>query len=174
LNPIGILGHMARSDDVALCPLIYGYVNYSAPVSGHRVSFHDAPRTMANGRPGSTLGGTGIGISKRCEITSALKEHLVWLMGADAQIRFIPAHEGQPSRREAWHDAGVNRAWGGFYAQTADTLENAYVRPRFNGYIKFQSEASAALRHAFDEGRDAASMVRLLNDNYRTYLERSR
>jgi multiple sugar transport system substrate-binding protein len=94
-------------------------------------------------------------------------------MGAEAQIRFIPSHEGQPSRREAWHDAGVNRAWGDFYAQTADTLENAYVRPRFNGYIKFQTEASALLRQAFDEGRDAASVVQLLNANYRTYLEKA-
>jgi multiple sugar transport system substrate-binding protein len=174
LNPIGILGHMANADDVALCPLIYGYVNYSAPVSGHRVSFHNAPRTAEAGRPGSTLGGTGIGISKRCEITPELKEHLLWLMGAEAQIRFIPGHEGQPSRREAWHDAGVNRAWGGFYAQTADTLENAYVRPRFNGYIKFQTEASALLRQAFDEGRDALSIVRLLNANYRTSLENAK
>lgn len=174
LNPIGILGHMAAVDDVALCPLIYGYVNYSAPASAHRVSFHDAPRAATGGRPGSTLGGTGIGISRRCEITRELKQHLLWLMGEEAQIRFIPGHEGQPSRREAWHDAGVSRAWGGFYAQTADTLENAYVRPRFNGYIKFQTEASAMLRHAFDEGQDAVSTVQLLNANYRTCLERSR
>lgn len=172
-NPIGILGHMAKADDVALCPLIYGYVNYSTPTEGHRISFHNAPRAAAEGRPGSTLGGTGIGISRRCRITPELKSHLTWLMGAEAQIRFIPGHEGQPSRREAWHDAGVNRAWGDFYQNTADTLENAYVRPRFNGYIRFQTEASALLRHAFDERRDAAQMVRLLNANYRSYLERS-
>lgn len=170
LNPIGILGHMAKSDDVALCPLIYGYVNYSAPTSGHRVSFHNAPRQAAGGRPGSTLGGTGIGISKRCELTPELKEHLLWLMGADAQIRFIPGHEGQPSRREAWHDTGVNRAWGDFYSQTADTLENAYVRPRFNGYIKFQTEASALLRRAFEDKQDAGQTVRQLNDTYRKML----
>jgi multiple sugar transport system substrate-binding protein len=174
LNPIGILGHMAGSDDVALCPLIYGYVNYSAPGSGHRLSFHDAPRKVFGSRPGSTLGGTGIGISKRCAITPELKSHLLWLMGADAQIRFIPGHEGQPSRREAWHDAGVNHAWGDFYRNTADTLENAYVRPRFNGYIKFQVEASALLRRAFDEGQGATQVVRLLNDNYRNMLGRSR
>jgi len=174
LNPIGILGHMAKDDDVALCPLIYGYVNYSAPTSDHRVSFHNAPRISADGRPGSTLGGTGIGISRRCEITPELKAHLLWLMSADAQIRFIPDHQGQPSRRDAWHDAGVNAAWGDFYENTADTLENAYVRPRFNGYISFQAEASALLRHAFDDKHDAASVVRRLNETYRTSLERSR
>jgi multiple sugar transport system substrate-binding protein len=141
-----------------------------APTSGKRVSFHNAPRAVAGGRPGSTLGGTGIGISKRCEITPELKQHLLWLMGADAQIGFIPGHAGQPSRRDAWHDAGVNRNWGDFYENTADTLENAYVRPRFNGYIKFQSEASALLRRAFHDGQDATSTVRLLNDTYRKML----
>ena len=32
-NPIGILDHMASENDVILCPLIYGYVNYAAPKS---------------------------------------------------------------------------------------------------------------------------------------------
>src|SRR3546814_14870304 len=34
LNPIGILDHMAAPDDVALCPLLYRYVNYAPPASG--------------------------------------------------------------------------------------------------------------------------------------------
>jgi multiple sugar transport system substrate-binding protein len=170
LNPIGILGHMADHDDVALCPLIYGYVNYSAPKNGKRIAFSNAPRIYAGGAPGSTLGGTGIGISRRCTVTPELQQHLLWLMGAEAQIGFIPGHEGQPSRREAWADAGVNRAWGDFYRDTADTLENAYVRPRFDGYIKFQTAASALLRQAFDEGRNAAAAVRDLNALYETML----
>src|SRR3546814_20871359 len=63
LNPIGILDHRAAHDDVALCPLIYGYVNYAAPASGTKpIAFTDAPRETADSAPGSTLGGTGIGI----------------------------------------------------------------------------------------------------------------
>ena len=157
-NPIGILRHMATHDDVVLCPLVYGYVNYAAPQSGRPLAFHNAPRKTAGGRPGSTLGGTGIGISRRCSVTPELRRHLLWLMGADAQTHFIPGHEGQPSRRDAWHDAGVNARWGDFYQNTADTLEQAYVRPRHNGYIAFQGAASALLRQAFDE-RTAAEAV---------------
>src|SRR3546814_5476832 len=49
LNPIGILDHMAAHDDVALCPLIYGYVNYAAPASGTKpIAFTDAPRETAD------------------------------------------------------------------------------------------------------------------------------
>ncbi|RVL16549.1 carbohydrate ABC transporter substrate-binding protein [Sinorhizobium meliloti] len=158
-NPIGILDHMAAKDDVVLCPLVYGYVNYSAPERGHPIAFGNAPRRMPGGRPGSTLGGTGIGISRRCEITPALKQHLLWLMSRQAQVGFIPAHDGQPSRREAWHDQAVNARWGGFYESTADTLEQAYVRPRHNGYIAFQGKASALLRQAFEDRAPADAVL---------------
>lgn len=168
-NPIGILGHMAASDDVVLCPLVYGYVNYSAPDAGKPVAFANAPRRVAGGRPGSTLGGTGIGVSKRCDPSPELKAHLLWLMSRDAQINFIPAHDGQPSRREAWFDNGVNRRWNGFYRQTAETIEAAYVRPRHDGYIAFQSKASALLRDAFETNTAAASVLAQLQDLYRAH-----
>ncbi|ASV83061.1 bacterial extracellular solute-binding family protein [Ochrobactrum quorumnocens] len=165
-NPIGILGHMAEHDDVALCPLVYGYVNYAAPQSGHPLAFHNAPRARADGRPGSTLGGTGIGISRRCNVTPELKAHLLWLMSQKVQSGFIPDHEGQPSRRDAWHDERVNVHWGDFYRNTADTLEQAYVRPRHNGYIAFQGKASALLGAAFDERRPAIDVLSELQSLY--------
>ena len=69
---------MAAHDDVALCPLVYGYVNYAAPAdaAAKPLAFTDAPRVCADGAPGSTLGGTGIGISTRCRVTPALIAHL--------------------------------------------------------------------------------------------------
>jgi multiple sugar transport system substrate-binding protein len=167
LNPISILAHMAAHEDIVLCPLIYGYVNYAAPKSGHHICFHDAPRATPGGRLGSTLGGTGIGISTLCDVTPALKRHLLWLMGEDAQTRFIPDHDGQPSLRAAWYDSAVNKRWGNFYANTAATLETAYVRPRHNGYIAFQGWASEVLRNAFDEKRPAHQVVQQLQTAYR-------
>lgn len=158
-NPIGILGHMAASDDVVLCPLIYGYVNYAAPEAGQPIAFQNAPRRTAGGRPGSTLGGTGIGVSRRCTVTPELKAHLLWLLGPEAQTGFIPAHDGQPSRREAWHDEAVNRRWNDFYRNTAETLEAAYVRPRHEGYITFQGKASAMLRDAFAARRPVGDVL---------------
>lgn len=165
-NPIAILAHMAANDDVALCPLIYGYVNYAAPASGRPVAFSDAPRMASDGRPGSTLGGTGIGISRRCAVTDELRAHLLWLMGAEAQQGFIPDHEGQPSRRSAWHDVTVNARWGNFYRDTAQTLEAAYVRPRHSGYIAFQARASALLREAFAQGRNPDTTLEALQALY--------
>lgn len=167
LNPIGILNHMAQHDDVKLCPLVYGYVNYARPAPGMKqVRFADAPSRAPGGRPGSTLGGTGIGISTRCKVTPELLTHLRWLLGSDAQRNFIPAHDGQPSRRSAWQDEGVNATWGDFYRDTARTLEAAYVRPRYAGYIAWQAQASAYLRDALTAATSAAPVVQHLNDTH--------
>jgi len=132
LNPIGLLELMSSTDDLAYVPLVYGYVNY-AP----RVAFGAPP---AGSRIGSTIGGTGIAITRRCEPTPALLDHLRWLMSPQTQAGFIPSHAGQPSARSAWTQLGP------FYTDTLDTIEASWVRPRFAGYIPFQTTASAMIR----------------------------
>jgi multiple sugar transport system substrate-binding protein len=141
-NPISLLQRMTVTDEIAFCPLVYGYVNYSSP----DLRFSDAPCAAPGGRHGSTIGGTGIAISARTDITPALTNHVEWLMSANTQRGFIPQHDGQPSNRGAWLDDEVNQASGGFYRSTLATIEDAWVRPRFRGYIPFQSTASAIIR----------------------------
>lgn len=169
LNPIGILQLMATGDEVAYCPLIYGYVNYAAPDDpGHRpIAFADAP--AGQGGIGSTLGGTGLAVSHRTEISEALIRHLLWLMSETAQCDFIPAHDGQPSLRRAWTDKAVNARWGNFYRNTEATLEAAWVRPRFDGYIAFQTAASALLREGFATSRPHRELLDHLNRLYRNH-----
>lgn len=149
LNPIALIEAIAGRKGIALVPLVFGYVNYAVAASGRSaVGFSNAPRETPGGRRGSVLGGTGIGITRRTRPDSALIDHLRWLMSAEAQRQFIPRHDGQPSTRDAWLSKEVNAAWGGFYAATAETAEQAWVRPRFDGYIAFQTAASALLRSA--------------------------
>jgi multiple sugar transport system substrate-binding protein len=170
-NPIGILSHMATHTDVVLCPLIYGYVNYAvASGTARPLTFANAPRATRNGRPGSTLGGTGIGISERCVVTPQLLTHLRWLMSGPAQTGFIPAHDGQPSRRSAWLDDSVNARWGDFYRNTAETLERAHVRPRHNHAIAFQTSASALIREELQNEREHRAILAGLQ----TMFEKSR
>lgn len=141
-NPISLLQRMTDTDDIAFCPLVYGYVNYSSP----DLLFSDAPCALPGGRHGSTIGGTGLAISARTEITPLLIEHIEWLMSANTQRSFIPYHDGQPSNRDAWLDDEVNHTSSGFYRSTLATIEDSWVRPRFSGYIPFQSTASAIIR----------------------------
>lgn len=167
-NPIGILDYMTEHDGIFLCPLVYGYVNYAAPCRSKPVRFADAPCVQRGGRPGSTLGGTGVGISARCEMTPELHEHLLWLMDEYSQKEFIPAHDGQPSLRVAWFDSKVNACSGNFYRNTSETLEAAYVRPRYPGYIAFQNEASMLLRNAFAKGTPARTVLKEMQTLYQT------
>lgn len=143
-NPIALLQRMTDTADIAYIPLVYGYVNYSSPT----VRFGDAPAASDGGRRGSTIGGTGLALSRRCEVTPELVHHIEWLMSPEAQVGFIPAHDGQPGARAAWLDDDVNAAAHGFYRSTLATLEDSWVRPRYSGYIRFQADASAILRDA--------------------------
>jgi multiple sugar transport system substrate-binding protein len=129
-----------------LVPLVYGYADFANPAPGrHALAFAEAP-AGPSGRRGSVLGGTGIAISRRVEAGPPLLDHLRYLMREDTQINFIPAHRGQPSARAAWRDPGVNARYGNAYAATLATTENAWVRPRFDGWIAFQTKAGHLIR----------------------------
>lgn len=159
LNPVGLLEALSRSDDLALIPLVYGYVNYTRPPAGRRpVVFTEAP-VGSSQRRGSILGGTGIAITRRARPDRALLEHLTWLMSVDAQRDFIPAHGGQPSHRDAWSDPIVNRNSGDFYSSTRATTEDALIRPRFDGYVAFQSNAADILRAALSAGSAHSGVI---------------
>ena len=137
---------MARERAAACCPLVYGYVNYARPGDGREaLRFADAPAL------GSALGGTGIALTRRCPLAPELAEHLAWLLDPSTQTTFIPAHEGQPAARAAWTDPALDASSGGFYSGTLRTTEAAWVRPRFPGYIEFQSHGSELIRDGLAE-----------------------
>ena len=148
LNPIGLLERMSTVRDIHYVPLVYGYAPYSMLEGDARIAFGSPPR--ASGRVGATLGGTGIAVSRRCSPSTALLDHIAWLMSDETQRRVIPAHQGQPSARTAWTDTEVDDAAGGFYSGTLDALEHSWVRPRFAGYVPVQTEASRLIRQAIE------------------------
>ncbi|UFU06193.1 hypothetical protein [Ruania halotolerans] len=152
LNPIGLLERMRTVGDIDYIPLVYGYVTYSSPA----LAFGPPPQGR---RTGSTIGGTGIALTRRSTPSAALLEHLTWLLAEETQRTFIPAHDGQPSARAAWTDPAVDDAAYGFYSATRSTMETAWVRPRFAGYIPVQSQASAIVRAAVLTGRAAGDAL---------------
>lgn len=153
LNPIGLLERMQRRRDVDYIPLVYGYVTYSSAT----LAFGPPPR--AGGRIGSTIGGTGIAVTRRTAPSPALLAHLEWLLDPHTQRTVIAADDGQPSARAAWTDPAVDAAAHGFYSATLDTLEQSWVRPRLPGYIAFQSAASALVRDALADERDGGAVI---------------
>jgi multiple sugar transport system substrate-binding protein len=87
-------------------------------------------------------------------------------MDRRTQATFIPARSGQPSARSAWRNPLVNAASADFYRDTLATLEQAWVRPRFPGYIPFQSAASALIRRCLLDGAAFDATLRELDDLY--------
>jgi multiple sugar transport system substrate-binding protein len=148
-NPISVLEAMAAGDAVACCPLVYGYVTYSEPSRRpHRLTACDAPAWQPSGRLGSVLGGTGVAVSRRVggEAIPAAGAHVRRLLAEPVQAELAPRAGGQPALRVAWESDTVNAACGGFYRHTRRTLDQAWVRPRFPGWIAFQDQGSAVVR----------------------------
>ncbi|MCS5714148.1 ABC transporter substrate-binding protein [Herbiconiux sp. CPCC 205716] len=168
-NPITLLERMTASDEIAYIPLVYGYVTYSSPV----LRFADAPAALPGGRRGSTIGGTGLAVSRRAQVTPELVAHIAGLLSEETQRDFIPRHAGQPSARSAWTDADVDRAAAGFYRSTLATIEGSWVRPRYAGYIEFQTAASALVREVVAGSLPVAEGLERLRSAFRSSVRRT-
>lgn len=152
MNPIAVWERMSSTDEIAYCPLAFGYSNYSR--SGYRrslVSYTNIPGTR-----GATLGGAGLAITARCSEVGAAVEYAAWIAGADCQKTAYVRSGGQPGNRLAWTDPDANALTNGYFQSTLATLENAFVRPRYAGFVGFQT-AAAQVVSAHLRGETAAS-----------------
>lgn len=164
-NPIAVLDAMAADGGPAYCPLVYGYVTYARPRPGARaLAAFDAP--AGRGGTGSVLGGTGVAVTRSCADLTAARELLLRLVSEDTQVRVYRELGGQSADRRAWRDAETDASTGGFYSATRHTIERAWVRPRFPGYVEFQAAASAALRDGLRSGRPGREILRQVDQLY--------
>ena len=149
-NPITVLNSMAAGDGhggAVYCPLVYGYISYQGALAAF-----DAPSGPAG--IGSVLGGTGIAVTRSCTELGAAAALIRRLLSPEVQVGRYAELGGQSADRRAWDDPGADQRAGGFYSATRRTIEAAWVRPRYAGYIPFQSAASAVLREGLERGDD--------------------
>ena len=97
----------------------------------------------------------------------AARAHLRRLLAEPVQAELVPRAGGQPASRAAWESDVVNAASGGFYQQTRATLDQAWVRPRFCGWIAFQDEGSAIVRDGLRRGASHLKTLRRLQAAFR-------
>jgi multiple sugar transport system substrate-binding protein len=169
LDPIGLLDRM-QHEDIACSPLLFGYVTYSARRDGaRRVEFRDAPALTADGPPGTVLGGTGLAISARRPFDVRLLDQVRACMDEYAQATVIPGAGGQPSAVTAWESPAVNDQWLGFYSRTRRSIECAWRRPRFPGWIQVQSEGSRLLLDGILQRRPGKRLLAALDAVYRDH-----
>ncbi len=160
MDPIAVSEKMTQPDArIACAPLIYGYVSYAMDgFRPHRLAFGDIAAAGGSGPAGSALGGTGIAVSAFSTAREAAVDFAYWIASGDVQRGPYAAAGGQPGHAAAWEDDTVNAATGDFYRATRATLEDAWVRPRHDGYMAFQQAASERINEGL-AGRHAAGEV---------------
>lgn len=146
MNPPQAYERMVESDQFVYCPLGYGYTNYS------REGYRRRKLTYTNipGIRGSTIGGTGLAISRRCRHLDVAADYVFWVAGDEIQKTLYFDAGGQPGNAAAWDDDRCNQLSHNFFINTRATLERVYLRPRYSGYLEFQDKGgdivNAALR----------------------------
>ncbi len=171
-NPIAIWERMSSSDDIAYCPLAFGYSNYSRP--GYRakpISFSPIP-SSGRGPVGATLGGAGLAISKKCKHRDMAFEYAFWIAGAECQSTLYVESGGQPASKTAWLDPRANQITNGYFAATLPTLESAWLRPRFDGFEKFQVDALNVVGEFLRSGASPHHTLKQLDESYLRILRK--
>ncbi len=169
-NPIRTWEALTRTDDYVYCPFAYGYSNYG------RRDFTDRPLRFGGlveldgVRLRSTLGGTGLAISNICSELETALDYARDVASPACQRGWYTLTGGQPGHRQAWLDDDNNLLTNGFFADTLQTLDEAYLRPRYPAYNRFQEDAGEMIWHFIDDGGDATVLMERLNARYRESL----
>jgi multiple sugar transport system substrate-binding protein len=168
-NPIALLRRMATTDEIAYCPLLYGYTNYSREgYAPRRLRFGDIPTFGRDGAvpSGSCLGGAGIAVSASSQHLASAVEFASWLADPEIQRTEYLRAGGQPAACVAWDDPVANALTGDFFTNTRATIEAAYLRPRHPGFAEFQTEAAEMLRSAVLDTTPAADVLDRIEARY--------
>ena len=165
-NPVQVYDFMVSTSDAIYCPYGFGYSNYSRPDMPLRLKFADAPAAGPRGCAGTMLGGTGVAISKKSTQQQKGIEYAKWLVSRQHQCGTYFRKGGQPANLTAWTDPAVDSAAGGFFSGTVQTLQTAYLRPRFDGFVRFFESAGIEINKCLRGQTNDAGLIVSLNAQY--------
>ena len=165
-NPIAIWERMSSSDDIAYCPLAFGYSNYARNrYRSKLISFCCIP-SSGHGPIGATLGGAGLAISQNCKHSDLALKYAFWLAGEECQRTLYVESGGQPASKSAWQGPHANKITNDYFAATLSVLENAWLRPRFAGFEDFQIQAAGTLSRFLKSDKSWRETLSRLDDLY--------
>ncbi|HTV39710.1 MAG TPA: ABC transporter substrate-binding protein [Candidatus Sulfotelmatobacter sp.] len=168
-NPIKVAERMTTTDDFAWNAFGYTYNNYARNAFAQsRLRFGNLMSLEPDGlRLRSVLGGTGIALSTKCHHPEIALDYACFVAGANVQRTLYVNAGGQPSHRSAWDDSAANVLCGEFFSGTKMTQEEAFIRPRYSGYVPLQTTGGAALQETLRDGRHPDATLDKLNKLYR-------
>ncbi len=160
-NSIALHDVMTARDDLVYCPAVYCYATYAEADMRRPLRFFDLPGLAGPDPRGSTIGGAGIGVSASCAAPEAALDYVGYLMAPATQRAFALNH-GQPAAASVWEDAEINARFGDCYESTRRTIEAAWIRPRYPGYLAFQAAGGTLIeQHLRGALSEAALLDRL-------------
>ena len=165
-NPPQVYDFMTAGSEAVYCPYGFGYSNYSRVGNSVRLKFTNAPAAGPHGCAGTMLGGTGVAVSKFSEHPSEGIAYAKWLVSPEHQRGTYFREGGQPASLEAWTEPSVNAATDNFFSGTLQTLQTAYLRPRFNGFVRFFEAAGIEINRCLRGEVKDATLIQWLNDRY--------
>jgi multiple sugar transport system substrate-binding protein len=167
-NPPRLLDLMSTTDEIAYLPLLFGYSNYARP--GFRPSlirFTGVPIIDSGASRGGILGGAGLAISASTKDPKPAAAYAAYVASSDVQRGVYFTAGGQPGHRAAWCDLAVNAASSNFFGDTLEALDQAYLRPRYLGFMEVQERSGELLHDWLVEGGSADALLDSLDDLYR-------
>ncbi len=163
-NPIRTWQLLAESDTVCYCPFAYGYSNYSRVGYAAHVVQNCAPVSFRGVPLRTTLGGAGLAISASCKRVPEALAFARYVASAEVQRTTYTLAGGQPGQRGAWLDPALNALTHDFFTATLQTLDGAWVRPRFPGFLAFQDRASALVYRYLADGGNEVEVLERMNE----------
>jgi multiple sugar transport system substrate-binding protein len=173
LNPIALYERMSSEDSFAYCPFAYTYSNYSRAGFGTKhIRFSD-PVALDEHLPMRTvLGGTGIAISTKCDQIALALEYSLFVASRSCQSTLYGICGGQPASRSAWRDPLLNQLTDNFFLRTAASIETAYVRPRYPGYVNLQERAGEVIAEYCKQRGNTHLLLEQIDALYRSSLKK--
>ena len=172
MDPIQTAELMTETNDFFYCPYIYGFSNYSRKnYRKYILKYIDVINLSGKGPAGTHLGGTGIAVSNVSKNKDLAIEYAFWIASAECQKSLYYESGGQPGNSVAWEDDKINEETNNFFRGTRKTLDLAWVRPRHNGYMKFQDESGNLINEYLQSEIKAESICEKLIDMYNESFE---
>jgi multiple sugar transport system substrate-binding protein len=165
-NPIATYEALIAGERAVYCPFAYGYANYARPEYASQPLRFGGLVTLDGRRLRSTLGGAGLALSQHCSERFVAADYAQYVASPACQRGLFFVSGGQPGHRSAWSDPAVNWLSHDYFLNTLPSLDDAYLRPRYPGYIPFQELAGNAVYHYMQEGGDARPTLAELDRLY--------
>ncbi|KLT64399.1 ABC transporter substrate-binding protein [Pedobacter sp. BMA] len=168
-NPIQVYEAMTKTDEIAYCPFAYGYSNYSRNgYSRKALHFHDMISMDGITNLRSTLGGTGLAISSKCEEIDVAAKYVEFVGSPACQSTLFFESGGQPGHLAAWKNEEINRQSQNYFSNTLPALQRAFLRPRYHGSMYFQDHAGDVVRDYLMNGGNEEEVLSAMNTLYIT------